>query len=433
MTYQPNLNDPRVQKRIRSALGFTLACIGSKPSRWAKVALDRHFGQSQHALGQWLRRVLLITSDDHYSMDEHLPKEYVLRQSGVEYLRRVLRDNLRAGWDEWLNEHQQKSRDEDMGQKAGTGGHMCHHHHLLLAAPAPSVSQVVRTGQSNADGHHLLLAAPAPSVSQVPDPVFDNLVVDAWVEREFGDQLKTHAFAYEDKSSRLWHPIQSMRREHKKRILAAYGLRFHYDIVACAPTLLLQHGQMLPDIPERGIWTMDLWLFAYQHYLKHRQTCRERLASLLGMDVSYAKTVLNSLFCGAKVGAGDNFSLYRLLGSRDRIQRLKDDVFITDLRKDIKVLWSYIEPTMTRIEKKDRNGRTYKVPLSSKRKWLLYFDLERQVLNAVKDFLGETGNTCFLEHDGWATRDAVDEKALLDYIKRMTGFSIQLEMSAVTS
>lgn len=400
MKYTPNFSDPRVIKRIKQALGFSLACIGSKPSRWAKVALDKPsaFGQSQNDLSKWLRWVLLITTDDHWSKDEGIPKEYVLRRAGVEYLREVLCGETKAGWDEW--------RDQKAGQKTG---------------------QKAGTGQTDQEDHHLCLAAPAPTVLQVSDKAFDDLLVDAWAHREFGDELASLAFEYEDKSSRLWHPLQNVRRSHKKRLLLASGLSFSYDIVCAAPTLLLRYAQSLPDIPERNIWTMDLWLFAYQRYLKDRDEARRALADLLQVDVSYAKTVLNSLFCGAKVGAGHHFSLFHLLGTAARIQALKDDDYITALRADIKTLWGYIEPTLMRIEKKDKSGKMRKVPLNSKRKWGLYFDLERQVLNVVRTYLEQRDIKHFLEHDGWATDVRLDVADLEQHIKKVTGFTITIE------
>lgn len=536
MTYTPNFSDPRVKKRIKSALGFSLACIGSKPTRWAKSALNKPvaFGHSGNDVSKWLKQVLLITTDDHYSMDDHIPKEYVLRPAGVIYLKQVLTGDTKLGWDEWLNQKAGLKAgvnewDNKLTKKVGQGQvETTSLNQLLLPAPAPSVMQqcitsrrpwtrfpidfpndmkmafkaqrnsadnrgigwnltpqewlniwqtsghlnsrgtgssdycmarlddagtyevgniVIVTNADNIRSFHQAhrikngtntfgtvptgaktdIQEPIVSTNRLPDQLFDCQLVDEWADREFGEELRSLAFTYEDKSSRLWHPLQNVRRQHKKRLLHASGLQYSYDIVCAAPTLLLRYAQSLPDIPERNIWTMDLWLFAYQSYLKDRTARRAALADLLQVDVSYAKTVLNSLFCGAKVGAGPHFSLFRLLGTYDRIQSLKDDKFITALRADIKVVWNYIEPTMMRIEKKDKKGRQRKVPLNSKRKWGLYFDLERKVLDVVRHYLEDTGNPHFLEHDGWSTRDKVDVAKLRAYIYDKTGFAINID------
>jgi hypothetical protein len=47
------------------------------------------------------------------------------------------------------------------------------------------------------------------------------------------------------------------------------------------------------------------------------------------------------------------------------------------------------------------NGKTRRKPMSSKQKWNIYFDLERTVLSCVREYLTDTNNKHFLEHDGW--------------------------------
>jgi hypothetical protein len=49
------------------------------------------------------------------------------------------------------------------------------------------------------------------------------------------------------------------------------------------------------------------------------------------------------------------------------------------------------------------------IPISSRQKWGVYFDLERQVLNEVREFLRETNNRHFLEHDGWSCENEINE------------------------
>jgi hypothetical protein len=172
---------------------------------------------------------------------------------------------------------------------------------------------------------------------------------------------------------------------------------------------------------------MDLYLETYEDYLRNRQVHRFDLAKKMECDVFFVKTSINALFCGARVGAGESFALGRLLRHYIRVKRFKEDPFIEQLRKDIKVVWSYIEPSLGARYSTDKNGHMRKVPLSPKRKWGLYFDLERSVLDVVRAYLAETNNPHFLEHDGWVTRDRVDVDALATRIYEKTGFKVRLD------
>jgi hypothetical protein len=399
--YCPNFKDKRVRKRAKIALGFALACIGDKPSRWAQVHLDKYFGPHQTQLSKFLRKTLLVVVDDHYSMDEGIPKEYIIRNSGVQFLRAALQSQSATTTTSSISRHEsQATRPEQ---------------NLNNLTSSPLLS------------HSLVVTIP-PSTSRVEETAaFDAILIDKWAEHAFGPELKSLAFEYEDKSSRLWHPLQSVRKNEKKRLLAAHGLKFSYDIQCAAPTLLLQYAQNLTENLERNIYPLDLYLPSYSLYLKNRKACRERLAQLLEVDDKFAKTVLNSLFCGAQVGAGPYFALFRLLGTYTRIEALKDDEFITSLRADIKQVWKYIEPTLTKITKVNKAGKTYKVRLSPKRKWNLYFSLERKVLDCVISYLKEKSNKHFLEHDGWATESKIDVQELQKVIFQKTGFRVVIE------
>jgi hypothetical protein len=68
------------------------------------------------------------------------------------------------------------------------------------------------------------------------------------------------------------------------------------------------------------------------------------------------------------------------------------------------------------------------LPISSRQKWGVYFDLERQVLNEIREFLLETNNRHFLEHDGWSCEQEVDQIALQQRIHERTGFRVEFEL-----
>jgi hypothetical protein len=211
-----------------------------------------------------------------------------------------------------------------------------------------------------------------------------------------------------------------VRTEFRQAVMAEAGYQWDYDIMASAPTLILQHAQHLG---------MDLWLEHLQNYISNRTEFRQYIARVGDITEKQAKTLINALFCGARLGANRDYALFHLLDkNHSKVRRLKDDARLTGLRADIKTCWEYIEPSLARIEiTSPVTGRTRKLPLSSKRKWVVYFGLERKVLNAVRDYLHLTDNPCFLEHDGWKTKNRVDVKQLVEFVRNTTGFSVQVE------
>ena len=371
MEYQPNFNDPRVIARVRHAYGFTRGVMSTtKPTRWAKTTINRYLGHQTHQLGRYLRQLLLITTDHHYSRDTGQTKEYLLNASGLDYLRYQLSTPDGQTFAQWAQNNNQ---------------------------------QVVQDNNSNS----------YPSVTLL----WDREVVANWALREYGPELQDLRFTYLDKSNRLWHPIQNIKREFKSDILERAGLRHHYDINSAAPTLLMRYAHQLG---------METWPQAISEYLEHREEIRSTLAHQLGTDVKTIKIAINALFCGARLGNNPEFALYRLLGTRQRVELLRDNQFIQAIRQDIRDIWNAIQPVMSRKTIRDKNNRERLLPVSSRQKWQIYFSLERQVLDATRKYLIKTNNRHFLEHDGWSTEYPIDQTELSEFIYEQTGFRITL-------
>jgi hypothetical protein len=378
MSYNPNFNDKRIQKRIRSAYGFTKGALSTtEPHAWAKVVLDKHLGRTNDDLGNYLRNILLICTDSRYrfNIKKGEPKKYVSNQQGLDYLRDILYGSCKQDFTQWA--------------------------------------------QNNGGKKNLIsLTTTSPSVRLL----FDHYCINKFVEEEYGDELQKLEFNYTDKSNRLWHPIQNIKKNYKKSIFASHHLNYQYDIDSCAPTLLHQYSHKLD---------MDLYLFALRSYLKDKTMIRNELAKQLDISPKVIKIIINALFCGARIGLGD-FAISKLLDNdKAKIQWLKQDPYVTELRSDIKTMWSYIEPSMARATKTTKSGKERKVPLSSKKKWQLYFELERQVLNEVQNYLRLTKNRYFLEHDGWATEYQINEHELNEHIKNTLGFDVKFKMEVL--
>jgi hypothetical protein len=361
-TYVPNLDNPkyrkRTLKRIKQAYGWALAVLGDEPRELAKNWIDEHLGQQQKPLSQWLRAKLLLCTDSHYSFgsDNAACKKYTLNCLGVDEVRSILQG----------------------------------------AEPTPAAT---------------LLANPTADT----DKAYDLKLVQYWVMHAYSAEMQSLEFEYHEKeSARLWHPLQNLRKAAKEKVWNAFGLKYNYDIKACAPTLILQHAQQLG---------MDEWLFGIDDYLKNTADFRKHIADVTNIPLKDAKVLVNALFCGARLGASKEFALFKLVGfDRKKITILQNDARLTQLREDIKVCWKAIAPTMP-VAHTDK-GR--KLPLNSRCKWNRYFELERQVLNVIRSELDNAGVKCFLEHDGWRSDTAIDSKQMEDMVFQETGYRITL-------
>lgn len=391
MSYQPNFGDPRVTKRIRGALGFALGVLSvDKPRGWSATYLNRQIGRTNEPLGRYLRSLLVICVDEYYSADKKITMKYQLNGVGASYLRHVLRDGYRKSYQEYLSISQVV-----VDQKLTTNTYV---------SDKSMVEQKTTT-----------LNTYVYDKSDIQDN-FDYSVVKEWVIREYGRELQTNEFTYQDKSSRLWHPIQNIRSELRGQILADNGYLYDYDISCAAPTLLYQHAQ-------QGGLTQHLG--AINLYITDKQQVRDELSWQLGMPVSMVKVMLNALFSGAKLGYSPRFDMTRILGGDYAlVERVKNNEYVSKLRAELPVMWRAIETTMTIRRNSETNK---KLPLRSRDKWARYFELERQVLNSVRAYLKSTGNDCFLIHDGWTTRNPIDIPALVEWVYNNTGFNIKLE------
>jgi hypothetical protein len=347
MTYKPNFNNPRVIDRCKRALGFACGVMSeTKSHSWSTRYIDEYFGSQRNDLSKYLRKTLLIVTDEfyRYNSENNKCKEYRLNVEGV----RSLRENLK------LNNIQLY----------------------------PSVVKV-------AQDDHL-------------------------------EELITGNFTYKDKSSRLWHPLQRYRRQYRTQVLSDSGYTHDYDIECCAPTLIHQYAQRLG---------MDEYLFALRRYLADRTSIREELALGLELEPAAVKEIINALFAGARIANHKDSDIYTILnGDLARIEYLRQHEFLTELRRDIKTCWATISLHMSRR----RNTSTNRlIPITSKQKWNVYFELERIIINSVRTYLDLKSIRYFLIHDGWTCDKEIDQNELENYVRDQTGYEIKFEYTKI--
>ena len=252
---------------------------------------------------------------------------------------------------------------------------------------------------------------------------------------DHSSELNSGLFSYDDKSHRLWHPLQRYRKHHRTQILTDHGYQHHYDISTCAPQLIHQYSQQIPELlaPEgkrqKIKWQqgpMDLYLFALRRYLNDKEQVRQEIADKMNLPVDAVKEIINALFAGAVISTNERHSdIYDILnGDLARIEWLKQDPYIQELVADIKCCWEYITPTLMR-RRSNKSGKLIKI--SSKQKWQLYFELERRVIDSVRTYLSERSIRYFLIHDGWSCDQEINQIELREYVKTQVGFDLMFD------
>ena len=352
--YQPPFNRPQTMRRCKLALGFACGVMSETKSHpWHSRYIDKYFGMSSRPLSKWLRKTLLICTDEFYRFnipgEKGICKKYILNVEGVRFLKEAL--NL-------------------------------------------------------------------SNIHYYP-------IVTALAQVDHKQELDSGNFTYDDKSNRLWHPLQRYRKEYRTNILAESGYTHDYDIECSAPTLIHQYAQQLG---------LDEYLFALRRYLNDRTAVRDELSQGLELDPGVVKEIVNALFCGATISTNkDHSDIYHILnGDLARIEYLKQNEFIKELVSDIKTCWTYIRPHM---QKRTRvvNGKERLLPLNARQKWNVYFELERVVLNSVRTYLDERSIKYFLIHDGWTCNREVDREELGNYVRDTTGYEIKFDYMKTTN
>ena len=365
MSYQPNFTDPRVRARCLKAIGFLSGVMSTtKPQEWSTRYIDRYLGISSNPLSRYLRENLLVVTDDYY--------RYNTSERGI--------------CKKYILNQQGLDKIRDLLK-------------LNNIQTYPIVLQVAKQ---------------------------DHL-----------SELSTGAFKYNDKSNRLWHPLQRYRKQIRTQILVDHGYQHHYDISTCAPQLIHQYSQQIPELlaPEgkrkRIKWQqgpMDLWLFALRRYLTEKDQVRAEIAKNIDLPLQAVKELINALFAGAVISTNKDSDIYHILaGDVARIQWLKQDPYVQELVADIKTCWEYIRPLMPLRTKTTNKGTERRLPVNSKQKWLLYFELERQVIDSVRDYLSERSIKHFLIHDGWSCSSEIDRTELSLYVRTQTGFDLTFD------
>lgn len=239
-------------------------------------------------------------------------------------------------------------------------------------------------------------------------------------------QLVTGNFVYDKKANRSMHPLQNMKSSDRRIFFAEYGYIYDYDIRCAAPTLLSQYARkqgMTEPTP-----CLDL-------YIADRTSVRMDISKDTGLTTDQVKFVINAILQGAKISHYTDSAIFKELGrSHHFIDKLKQNQFISDLREEIKIMWSYIKQTITPEYITDKNGKMRRKPLSGRDKSEIYRQIEEEVMREVMRYMKKTNCQIrsFSEHDGWRSDKMIDIDELRSYVKSNTGYLIGIDWNKVS-
>lgn len=239
----------------------------------------------------------------------------------------------------------------------------------------------------------------------------------------FDQELESGQFEYTEQAERLWHPLQRLPNHIRRPYMAHHGYVYEYDIKACAPTLLLQYAQRLGL--NKSTPSID-------QYCQDRTQIRHEISNQLGIDIKTTKKIITALFAGAYVSHNPKTAIYHMLnGNHHHIDQIR--LITQELRKEIKYLWDVIKLHIPRTYLFDTRSQRRLRALSSRDKWNLYFQLEKEVMTSVRTYLKRSSVRYFNEHDGFRSQSIVDVVMLVSYVRSRTGYVIDLDLSICSS
>lgn len=209
-----------------------------------------------------------------------------------------------------------------------------------------------------------------------------------------------------------------------------------------APTLIKQAalaGQWEYDFSNCHFTILDQMAARFghdctsiRHYLAHKKAIRQEIADLAGISVDQAKVCLLASLYGAKASLSRDTAIPDAIG-REAAQRLYAVEPFQAIKADIvgarqKVLAGW---------PRTRNGRLVnafgkaivRTAKAEERLAHLIQGVEALALKTVIDMHPE--QVCLVQHDGWASPDRLDAKAIEAAVLEATGYRLELEVERI--
>ena len=372
MTYTPNFNNRRTQKRVIKAIAFVKKYLREdRPqalaTRW--IHHTDNFGNQQHPLSRYLREKLLICSDERYNKDLKITKKYLLNKMGLEYLLGI--DKI--------------------------------------------------TQQTN-----------TYSVTQVQNKFQQEL--DQGIEYKETHDRKYHWLQNTRRREKRLILAQSGLTHTYDIVCSCPTLLHQYS--QQIPLILDANRLVGPKGQKRPKWLqgpMDLYLFNLRDYIKNRKQIRYELAIESEQDPQRIKRLINGMFQGGQLNPNTRSRCYEEFdGDVAVIKFLQQHPIIQGLREDIKIIWQHITPVLHRDLIKTKSSIRKRM-ISGKQKAQVYRDLESRVRREIETYLIHTNNKYYFEHDGWSCSKEIDIELLTDFVRNKTEFQLEFDYEFIGS
>jgi hypothetical protein len=382
MSYQPNFNDPRVIRRVEDALLFATGIAEVDEHTYiSQSAIHNNIGHESSNLAKYLKELLLICTDEHYSKDGGFTKQYILNWDGVIYLIRQLSHQIST--------------------------------EIVYLKCSPDLIQAP-------------LCNTQLQSSQEPLNEMDLDTFVALADKRYCDELEQGNLTYEEKGNRDNHPIQRLPGRVRSKLFVKHKYHYDYDIDCAAPTIISQYAKM------NGLLTATPTI---DYYITNKNEVRERIADLLTISIKDAKELINALFNKARLQISNDYTtcaISKLLhNSNKKIMLAKQDEFIAVLREEIDECWKHL--IKSGLVPRRNKGPDDQHRRSGKDYSAVYRTQETMIEREVKLYITNLPtNKCVMIHDGWVCVKELDEQSLIDHIKSKTGYQLRLTMDMLT-
>lgn len=395
--FTPNLKDKRVRSRLDKTLKGVVGLIDKNGTcNHSSRTIDKVIGHSANPISKWLKSILFEVTRDFYDPDNGICKERKLNKTGYNYIKGLLDGSITKSWTQYKSdmEHQEQ------------------------------VNKRIKVSKISVKALDVI-------------PMEDTLL---YCEEKFGEELRQGTIVYSEKSNRLWHKLQSIPSEIRNKFLSINGFIHNYDINCCNITLLTQYARRCNDLDRHENKNSKKKIPVFNDgpllkYMKAKKQIREQIAKDLSVDIEVVKMVITAILNGGLL-QGPYSKVTKKIGDELAYEFSKHQE-IKSLKRGIRSCWECITSYDDRRIDGFRNykGRLIdsKKALNSKQKAAYYFELENKVLASVNEFLVLTDNTPYLIHDGWITRKLIDLYELKKFVKKNTGFDVEIDHEVITN
>jgi hypothetical protein len=245
-----------------------------------------------------------------------------------------------------------------------------------------------------------------------------------YLTNEYLEELTSKNFKYDHKSYRMYHALQSVKKEIRNAVLVRCGLVWDYDIDNCAFTLIRQLAT------KCGV---DQPLPAFDDYLANKNYYRNEIADAFQIPLSDCKQLINALLFGSKLSSYSTNQLFRdyLKSNHLKLQCLKEYDFLIQLRNEFRICWKAIEMKSELVnlyyKTNELTGKRRKLAMTCRSKASVYFQLESLVMRSIDRYLLMIHNPNFKIHDGFVSETDIDVDELSRYVLANTGYDISLK------